>query len=271
MSHLPQLFWRRLAARVLFLPTLGWNLLLGRVLRVRHWWDAIDDACLHGRTAVAPRRPRTPAARRGSCRQHVRGIRRAGRGLQPGRHRAAAHSDRGFHTAHAGECPGRPWRSCSSRSALGRRVYVHCKAGRARSGTVVLCWLIAAHGMTPAEAQQRILQRRPHANPRLAQRAVVQEFWQQFQARAQCPRGFACARRHGVITRPRSPQSHLSRRLARRKTRWACSSATPSCSTSCQRVVEVEAGATAGGQPQAFVQRHRAVVSRHESPRRADP
>ena len=82
---------------------------------------------------------------------------------------------------------------------LGRRVYVHCKAGRARSGTVVLCWLIAARGMTPAEAQARILQRRPHANPRLAHRAVVQEFWQQYQARdrrsrredSQAPNGMA--------------------------------------------------------------------------------
>jgi atypical dual specificity phosphatase len=68
---------------------------------------------------------------------------------------------------------------------LGRRVYVHCKAGRARSGTVVLCWLIAARGMTPAEAQQRILQRRPHANPHLAQRAVVKQFWRQFQSSTQ--------------------------------------------------------------------------------------
>ena len=61
--------------------------------------------------------------------------------------------------------------------ANGRNVYVHCKAGRARSGTVVLCYLIAAKGLSPQQAQQQILEHRPHANPRLAQRAVVQQFW----------------------------------------------------------------------------------------------
>ncbi len=33
---------RRWLARLLFVPTLCWNLLLGRVLHVRHWWDPID-------------------------------------------------------------------------------------------------------------------------------------------------------------------------------------------------------------------------------------
>ena len=67
--------------------------------------------------------------------------------------------------------------------AEGKRIYVHCKAGRARSGTVVLCYLIAARDMTPDQAQQLILQQRPHANPRLAQLTVVQQFWDQHRGR----------------------------------------------------------------------------------------
>ncbi len=39
---------RRLIALALFVPTLLWNLLLARVLRVRHWWDRIDDHVLMG-------------------------------------------------------------------------------------------------------------------------------------------------------------------------------------------------------------------------------
>jgi len=37
-----------LAARIAFLPTLAWNMLLGRVLRLRYWWDAIDESVIVG-------------------------------------------------------------------------------------------------------------------------------------------------------------------------------------------------------------------------------
>ena len=39
---------QRWLARSLFFPTLGWNMLLGRALRVRHWWDWVDDQVLLG-------------------------------------------------------------------------------------------------------------------------------------------------------------------------------------------------------------------------------
>ncbi len=194
----PQLFWRRLAARVLFLPTLSWNLLLGRVLRVRHWWDAIDDDVYMGALPL----PRdVPALQQlgvgavvNTCEEYAGPVASYSRaGIVQLRiptvdftapTLASVQDAVAFMQQHVG---------------LGQRVYVHCKAGRARSGTVVLCWLIAAHGMTPAAAQQRILQRRPHANPRLAHRAVVQQFWQQLQSRTQARGDSQCARRHGVI------------------------------------------------------------------------
>ena len=37
-----------LGARVIFIPTLAWNVLLGKVLRIRHWWDFIDDQVIVG-------------------------------------------------------------------------------------------------------------------------------------------------------------------------------------------------------------------------------
>jgi atypical dual specificity phosphatase len=58
----------------------------------------------------------------------------------------------------------------------GNVVYVHCKAGRARSATVVLCWLIRYRQLSPEKAQQLLLQVRPHVHPRLLQRTVVLEF-----------------------------------------------------------------------------------------------
>ncbi len=31
-----------------FLPTLGWNMFLGRILKVRRWWDYIDPHVMVG-------------------------------------------------------------------------------------------------------------------------------------------------------------------------------------------------------------------------------
>lgn len=58
----------------------------------------------------------------------------------------------------------------------GGRAYVHCKAGRARSATMAICWLIDYRNMDPAKAQQHLLDIRHQVNPRLLQRPVVQEF-----------------------------------------------------------------------------------------------
>jgi atypical dual specificity phosphatase len=56
------------------------------------------------------------------------------------------------------------------------KVYVHCKAGRARSATVVMCWMIHSRQMTASEAQQQLLKYRPHVNPNLSKREVVQQY-----------------------------------------------------------------------------------------------
>ncbi len=39
---------RRFYARAVFYPTLCWNFLLGRILKVRHWWDRIDPHVIVG-------------------------------------------------------------------------------------------------------------------------------------------------------------------------------------------------------------------------------
>jgi atypical dual specificity phosphatase len=59
----------------------------------------------------------------------------------------------------------------------GGHVYIHCKAGRARSATIAVCWLVEAQGITPEEAQAKILLARPHANPHIFRRKNVQEFY----------------------------------------------------------------------------------------------
>jgi len=177
MSQAPHLVWRRLAARGLFLPTLAWNTLLGRILHLRHWWDEIDEAVIMGALPWPRDVPTLHALGVGAvvntCEEYA--------GPQ------AAYRQYGIEQLRIPTVDFTPPTLPDVERAVafmqeqvgqGRRVYVHCKAGRARSGTVVLCWLIAARGMTPAAAQQLILQRRPHANPHLAQRAVVRAFWE---------------------------------------------------------------------------------------------
>lgn len=61
----------------------------------------------------------------------------------------------------------------------GEVVYVHCKAGRGRSPTIVLCWLIASRGLSPQAAEALLLSKRPQILRHLSRRRVVQEFWQQ--------------------------------------------------------------------------------------------
>ncbi|KAI9322418.1 protein-tyrosine phosphatase-like protein [Dichotomocladium elegans] len=43
----------------------------------------------------------------------------------------------------------------------GCSVYVHCKAGRGRSAAIALCYLLRMYQLSPAQAQEVLLERRP--------------------------------------------------------------------------------------------------------------
>jgi len=59
----------------------------------------------------------------------------------------------------------------------GHAVYVHCKAGRGRSATIVLCWLMDKRKIPPTTALQALIEKRKQVSRHLAARPVVQEFW----------------------------------------------------------------------------------------------
>ncbi|KAF4664744.1 Phosphatidylglycerophosphatase and protein-tyrosine phosphatase 1 [Perkinsus chesapeaki] len=63
------------------------------------------------------------------------------------------------------------------RLAAGKTVYVHCKAGKGRSGTIVICWLMKHFGMSPEEAQEYLTKARPQVLKILSKREVVQEYY----------------------------------------------------------------------------------------------
>mmetsp|Transcript_39774 Transcript_39774/g.97498 ORF Transcript_39774/g.97498 Transcript_39774/m.97498 type:complete len:215 (+) Transcript_39774:122-766(+) len=58
----------------------------------------------------------------------------------------------------------------------GERVYVHCKAGKGRAPSVVLCWLVARRGLSPLAAQQYIVERRPQISKNLYLRTNIIAF-----------------------------------------------------------------------------------------------
>jgi len=162
-------------AEAVFYPTLWWNCLLGRILKVRNWWDHIDPHVIVGAYPFP---------------QDVEPMRRAGV-------RAVVN------TCEEYEGPLEEYARCyieqlriptidfthpqlddvkqavefvQQNVEQGHTVYIHCKAGRARSATIALCWLMKYRGLSAKEGQSFLLERRPHVNRRLAKRPVVQEF-----------------------------------------------------------------------------------------------
>jgi len=55
------------------------------------------------------------------------------------------------------------------------KVYIHCKAGRGRSVTILLCWYISK-GFSPLQAQRLLSDKRPQVSSRCWKRRVIKEY-----------------------------------------------------------------------------------------------
>lgn len=66
---------------------------------------------------------------------------------------------------------------------LRETVYVHCKAGRTRSATVVAAYLIEEAGMTPTEAVKRLVALRPHVSVRRPQQQLLDLYYDDYRKR----------------------------------------------------------------------------------------
>jgi atypical dual specificity phosphatase len=167
---------KRWQARLLYWPTLSYNYLLGRVFKLRRWWDLVDKQVILGA------RPFRRDAKRlrelgvtgvvnmceeyfGPMREYDRlGIEQLHLPTIDFTHPLEEHVEAGaaFIQKHVSK---------------GGTVYVHCKAGRARSATIVLWWMVRYRHMTPAEAQQHLIKYREHINPRVYLRPVIQTLY----------------------------------------------------------------------------------------------
>ena len=167
---------RWLIARLLFLPTLAWNLSLGRFLGVRDWWNQVDDGVWIGALPLA----------RDVLQLHALGIRGVVNTCEEYPGPEAAYRESGItqlrvptidFTAPNLQDVQQAVDFIDEHRSHGNGVYVHCKAGRGRSATVVLCWLVQTRQMSPQAAQQHLLEIRPHVVPDVYRRPVVQQFW----------------------------------------------------------------------------------------------
>ena len=167
---------RRIAARLLFLPTLAWNLLLNRVHRNWPWYSRVEDHVLIGalpfHATVAQLKDEGVAAVVNMCEEYAGPTGEYERlGIEQLRVLTVDFNHPSLQDVR------RAVIFMQDHISAGRSVYVHCKAGRGRSATVVLCWLMDVKGMTPEEAQLFLSQKRPQVMRKLCNREVVREFY----------------------------------------------------------------------------------------------
>ncbi|KAF7819742.1 putative dual specificity protein phosphatase DSP8 [Senna tora] len=150
-------------ARILFYPTLLYNVLRNKIEAEFRWWDEVDEFLLLGAVPFPKDVPRLKKLGVGgvitlnepyetlvpSSLYHAHGIDHL---VIPTRDYLFAPSfvdiSRAVQFIHQNAC-------CS------KTTYVHCKAGRGRSTTIVLCYLVEHKNMTPVAALDYVRSRRP--------------------------------------------------------------------------------------------------------------
>jgi len=168
-----------ITARTIFYPTLWWNMLLGRWLKVRNWWDLVHPNIIVGAFPFA--RDVSKMAEQGvgavvnTCEEYEGPVEQY-RQFEIEQFRMPTIDF--THPSYDDVCKAVEF--IDTQVAEGKTVYIHCKAGRARSATVAICWLMKTLQITAAEGQKLISEKRPHVNQHLPTRPVVQKFEAEF-------------------------------------------------------------------------------------------
>ena len=169
----------RLFAKTVFYPTLLWNLLLAKVLKTRNWWDEVEPGVIVG---AYPFPSFVPA-------MHEAGVRAVVNTCEEYEGPQDQYEKFGIEqlriptidfTHPLLEDVERAVEFTQTQVEQGKTVYIHCKAGRARSATVAICWLIKYRSLSMQEAQDQLLKHRAHINPKLTERPVVKEFFSKY-------------------------------------------------------------------------------------------
>jgi len=172
MSELTQLA-SNMFARVTFLPTLAYNVAMERVSS-RRWWDRIDQAVILG--ALPFRSKYTEDLIKD---EKIKGVVSMNEDYELAlfSHQAEGWAKMGVNflqlsttdifcaPSQAKLRQGVQFMREIAQDSAGESVYVHCKAGRTRSATLVGCYLMETHrdeGWGPEQAVDHMRTARPH-------------------------------------------------------------------------------------------------------------
>ncbi|KAK4479107.1 hypothetical protein RD792_014624 [Penstemon davidsonii] len=181
-------------ARILFYPTLFYNVFRNKIEPGFKWWDQIDQFVLLGAVPFPKDVPRLKQIGVGA----VITLNEPYETLVPTSLYYAHGIDhlviptRDYLFAPSFVDINRAVDFIHRNASCGRTTYVHCKAGRGRSTTVVLCYLVEYKNMSPVAALEYVRSRRPRVHLAPSQWKAVQEYKQQRMAsRLMCTSGDA--------------------------------------------------------------------------------
>lgn len=166
-------------ARVLFYPTLLYNVIRNKIQAEFRWWDQVDEFLLLG---AVPFPSDVPCLKQlGVC--GVITLNEPYETLVP----TSLYLDYGIEhlvipTRDYCFAPplGDIYKAVDfihKNASCGKMTYVHCKAGRGRSTTIVLCYLVRYKQMTPAAAYEHVRLIRPRVLLASPQWQAVQEYY----------------------------------------------------------------------------------------------
>ncbi|KAL3613696.1 hypothetical protein CASFOL_041770 [Castilleja foliolosa] len=166
-------------ARALFYPTLLYNVVRNKIQTEFRWWDRVDEYVLLGAVPFPTDVPRLKALGVGG----VVTLNEPYETLVP---TSLYHDHKIEHLV----IPTRDYLFAPSHSDIsqavefihdnalcGKTTYVHCKAGRGRSTTIVLCYLVKHKQMTPAAAYEHVRSIRSRVLLASSQRQAVEDYY----------------------------------------------------------------------------------------------
>ncbi|KAK4414614.1 putative dual specificity protein phosphatase DSP8 [Sesamum alatum] len=166
-------------ARALFYPTLLYNVVRNKIQTEFRWWDRVDQYVLLGAVPFPTDVPRLKALGVGG----VVTLNEPYETLVPTslyhdhsiEHLVIPTRDYLFAPSHGDICQAVDF--IHGNALCGKTTYVHCKAGRGRSTTIVLCYLVKHKQMTPEAAFEYVRSIRPRVLLASSQWQAVQDYY----------------------------------------------------------------------------------------------
>ncbi|KAL0464578.1 UNVERIFIED_CONTAM: putative dual specificity protein phosphatase DSP8 [Sesamum latifolium] len=166
-------------ARALFYPTLLYNVVRNKIQSEFRWWDRVDQYVLLGAVPFPTDVPRLKALGVGG----VVTLNEPYETLVPTslyhdhsiEHLVIPTRDYLFAPSQGDICQAVDF--IHGNALCGKTTYVHCKAGRGRSTTIVLCYLVKHKQMTPDAAYEYVRSIRPRVLLASSQWQAVQDYY----------------------------------------------------------------------------------------------